>query len=804
MKITAIHYENESISIIPHTSETLGYWLKFGIGESILKRFQVVNVKSFSFISKDGQFQRIHATNDDPIFAFLMKDGAKIYRPLTKNRKYRFRYIGKKPSYNFVFGENQLASKGKFLILASGEKDVMTLHSMGFPAIAPNSESSHNNITSDLIKNLKRRFPKVVIIFDRDETGIRQSEILAEKHRLHNLVLPEIGIGKDISDYVENGFSKEELHNLLEEKIKELPVGFDLSEHFTNPSKSDEISSVNKSFNKVDSSSNQLYDEQTYKDVEYCVKQIEKEETDITVGYDIWTSISFALASLGERGRDFFLRISQFNPEYQKNECIDKFDNCLKDYNGSIKIGTFFHYYKEAGFTLPKSVGTNSKNDDNLVHVKTPMIPEEVYSNLPSILKDGVSLFSGRNRDVFLINSITILTGCFSRVFGIYDNDTVYPNLYAFTLAPPASGKKVLQLSAYLVSKIKDLIQYEYDQKMEQYKSDLESWKETKEGEKPKEPKLEMLFLPPNISSTGAVEIMSSNISNILVAPEADTLSQSLSKEWGNWSDLLRNAFHHEPYELFRITDNKKRVIRVPKLTVAISGTPDQLPNLIPSDKNGLFSRFIYYYYSDTSPFRNPFINKKDIREDLEPIALEILKIYKNLREKQKVKFQFTQQQEERFFELYDEWHQEIEAILGNGNDSVIFRLGLIFFRITMVLSILRNPNDNPIVCKDVDFDLTIEIIKVLKHHSIAVLDLLPEDDGTNGKRIANVEFYNQLPESFKTKEVVEMGKQIKLSRRTVYRLLDNYQKEGLITKVKLGLYEKVKNDTDDTTDIQH
>ena len=62
---------------------------------------------------------------------------------------------------------------------------------------------------------------------------------------------------------------------------------------------------------------------------------------------------------------------------------------------------------------------------------------------------------------------------------------------------------------------------------------------------------LKMLFIPVNNSASYIVQTLSENDgSGILFSTEADTLANSLSQDWGNFSDVLRCAFHHEPIEL--------------------------------------------------------------------------------------------------------------------------------------------------------------------------------------------------------------------------------------------------------------
>ena len=107
--------------------------------------------------------------------------------------------------------------------------------------------------------------------------------------------------------------------------------------------------------------------EETIKNVEFCINEIKKKEIDITTDRSIWIKLAFSLASLGEAGRIYFRQVSQYYPNYTEEECDITFDDCLKRFSeNSIKIGTFFYYCKEkAGIKLPKKNSSNKTNQEN-------------------------------------------------------------------------------------------------------------------------------------------------------------------------------------------------------------------------------------------------------------------------------------------------------------------------------------------------------------------------------------------------------------------------------------------------------
>lgn len=82
--------------------------------------------------------------------------------------------------------------------------------------------------------------------------------------------------------------------------------------------------------------------------VEQIVKETEKNNIDITEGYETWIRIGYALSStLGEAGRDYYHRLSRCNPDYQEAICDRQYKHLNDRNNGSISLGTLIYYAKQ-------------------------------------------------------------------------------------------------------------------------------------------------------------------------------------------------------------------------------------------------------------------------------------------------------------------------------------------------------------------------------------------------------------------------------------------------------------------------
>lgn len=124
------------------------------------------------------------------------------------------------------------------------------------------------------------------------------------------------------------------------------------------------------------------------KDIECAIELLVIKGIDLTFNYEDWIKLGFAFASLGESGREYFHQVSSYNGGYNAQECDKKFDNCLKGYNGSTNIGSFFHACKEAGLDISKDFGAYKPQV-----IKLPVVPTSLGDKSKSlfVIKPGNS-----------------------------------------------------------------------------------------------------------------------------------------------------------------------------------------------------------------------------------------------------------------------------------------------------------------------------------------------------------------------------------------------------------------------------
>lgn len=107
-------------------------------------------------------------------------------------------------------------------------------------------------------------------------------------------------------------------------------------------------------------------------DLKDLVKQVEKAGVDIAPNYHEWYIMGQALARLGDKGRQYFHRLSKFNEGYDKDECDFQFDNCLNQEAKGIRdnkvgLASLFFYAKEAGIVVAPTVTIKSSKKNKII-----------------------------------------------------------------------------------------------------------------------------------------------------------------------------------------------------------------------------------------------------------------------------------------------------------------------------------------------------------------------------------------------------------------------------------------------------
>jgi hypothetical protein len=583
----------------------------------------------------------------------------------------------------------------------------------------------------------------------------------------------------------------------------------------------------------------------TSNEIETITQRIEAASVDIAPNYADWRDLGFALAdALGESGRNYYHRLSRFYPSYSQSETDKQYSACLASHGHGVTIKTLYHLTKSAGVSvsIPQPVkqtpletkqvqspikeetedleemaykrGQSSNSfdtmpsaddiaDSEMQETNLPTFPDEIYTDLPSLLQKVVAKSnSPEDRDLLLLGSLVVISACLPKVYGIYAEREVYPNLFLFVTAQASAGKGRLTLCRKLVDPIHKALREVSKLEFEEYQRNLTEYAASKnkaETERPKEPPVKMLVIPANNSATGLFQILNDNNgSGLMFETEGDTLALTFKSEHGNYSDGFRKAFHHETISYNRRKDREFVEIQNPRLSALLSGTPKQVSALIPSAENGLFSRFIFYFMNVRPVWNDVFANSSDQTLDsyFNHLGMQFFDLYKHLEyQSEPIRFCLTSGQQQAFNAYFAQTQNQYLCLYGADYLATVRRLGLITFRIAMILTALRIMDDgdihSPLVCRDNDFNTALSMVKILVQHAAQVFQQLPSEAVTTAPKNQKQQFLDELPKEFCRKDYLTVANKLGIPDKTAEKHIKRFSVNGLIIHFAHDKYKK-------------
>lgn len=234
----------ETKDFTPYELEILGPL----VTEEVCRKYGLYSLKSYSWLKKEEGKQKelcnvytVESSDTFPVFAFIIKSGGgkpalyheeidgqkrvkidspeperhwlKIYKPKSLDKKYRFSYLGKKPSQHIFGLENMKVVYNKLqatandedfdddgipikmkkldrIIICSGDRDSLNMASTGETVVWFNSETAE--ITESQIAMFFKYAEEVINVPDLDPTGYDAGKKLALEHiEIKTAWLPE-------------------------------------------------------------------------------------------------------------------------------------------------------------------------------------------------------------------------------------------------------------------------------------------------------------------------------------------------------------------------------------------------------------------------------------------------------------------------------------------------------------------------------------------------------------------------------------------------------------------------------------
>jgi hypothetical protein len=439
-------------------------------------------------------------------------------------------------------------------------------------------------------------------------------------------------------------------------------------------------------------------------------------------------------------------------------------------------------------------------------------------SRQPSLLRIPAETQSdSEGRDKVILAALTLYSGAMPGVFGIYDGKKVYPPFYMLVDAPSGADKGVISDCRQLLMPIEWEIRHQYELQKEDYQQEMAKWssldkKQRATQPEPEKPVYRSVFIPANSSATSCYQALADNGEwGAIFETEADTLTQALKQDYGDYSDGLRKAFHHEPISYSRRKDDEHVNLDCPRLAALLTCTPGQIPQLLSPQQveNGLANRFLFYNLRSRHEWRNVFAQcDEPVSDRFFRVGQRYFELYHEL-EKQKLhplQFVLSIEQQQRFNEYFSRLLLEQIGLYGEQLDAFVKRLGLATFRLAMVLTVLRCDDRSPkfeplsqtLVCAEDDFNTAMTIANCLINHTTHVYaNLLPHDEVksfSNGITLSSTEkkLFDNLGTEFTTQDAKQTSNSLGIPWKTAERYIGQFvSKYHIVDRIRNGQYRK-------------
>jgi hypothetical protein len=242
----------------------------------------------------------------------------------------------------------------------------------------------------------------------------------------------------------------------------------------------------------------------------------------------------------------------------------------------------------------------------------------------------------------------------------------------------------------------------------------------------------------------------------------------------------------------------REQFLRTLRLSALLSGTPKQVSTLIPNAENGLFNRFIFYYMNILPVWKDVFAgdSNQTLDDYFRNLDNQFFDFHKSLQHlSEPLRFCLTATQQQTFNAYFSQTQNQYLYLCGIDYLATVRRLGLITFRIAMILTTLRimdNGNiTSPLICTDTDFNIALELVKILIQHAARIYEALPAETATPKQPNQKQQFLEALPPEFSRQEYLKTAQTLNIPDKTAEKHIAKFVQSGLINHFAHDKYKK-------------
>ena len=158
--------------------------------------------------------------------------------------------------------------------------------------------------------------------------------------------------------------------------------------------------------------------------------------------------------------------------------------------------------------------------------------------------------------------------------------------------------------------------------------------------------------------------------------------------------------------------------------------------------------------------------------------------------------FYLTPNQWDRLNDYGEDCLNTLSTFISEDLSSTSKRLGLILFRLCMILTALRYFDNGEaavaFTCSDEDFEIALQMVKVYQEHAVFMFKELPKNGSVTDKAMKS--FYDALPDIFRRKEAVQLADdRFGIKSRSADSYLSKLVSSHWLDQARIGNFVKVK-----------
>jgi hypothetical protein len=165
------------------------------------------------------------------------------------------------------------------------------------------------------------------------------------------------------------------------------------------------------------------------------------------------------------------------------------------------------------------------------------------------------------------------------------------------------------------------------------------------------------------------------------------------------------------------------------------------------------------------------------------------------------LRFCLTAKQQQAFNAYFSQAQNQYLYLCGIDYLATVRRLGLITFRVAMILTVLRLMDTNPLhssnslnsllICNDTDFNTALDLVKILIQHAARIYEALPAETEKPKQPNQKQQFLEALPPEFSRQEYLKTAQNLNIPDKTAEKHIAKFVQSGLISHFAHDKYRK-------------